>query len=37
MIDKNDYEFIVKFDCNNASERERILTSPNEKLEVQLI
>lgn len=33
MIDKNDYEFIVRFDSNNPAERERILTSPTEKLE----
>jgi V-type H+-transporting ATPase subunit H len=33
MIDKEDYDFIVRFDCNNASEREKILTNPNEKLE----
>lgn len=33
MIDKDDYEFIVRFDCNNAAEREKILTNPNEKLE----
>jgi len=33
MIDKNDYEFIVRFDSNNAAERERILSSPTEKLE----
>ena len=34
MIDKSDYEFIVRFDCNNPTERDRILTNPNEKLEV---
>ncbi len=33
MIDKEDYEFIVRYDCNNASEREKILTNPNEKLD----
>lgn len=33
MIDKEDYDFIVRFDCNNAAEREKILTNPNEKLE----
>ena len=33
MIDKNDFEFIVKFDSNNQAEKERILTSPTEKLE----
>lgn len=32
MIDKEDYDFIVRFDCNNAAERERILTG-NDKLE----
>lgn len=32
MIDKEDYDFVVRFDCNNAAERERIL-SGNEKLE----
>lgn len=34
MIDKEDYEFMVRYDCNNANEREKILTNPNEKLEV---
>ena len=33
MIDKNDYDFIIKFDSNNSAERQRILTSPTEKLE----
>jgi len=33
MIEKEDYEFIVRFDTNNAAEREKILTNPNEKLE----
>lgn len=33
MIDKEDYDFISRFDCNNAAERERILSNPNEKLE----
>lgn len=33
MIDKEDYEFMVRYDCNNANEREKILTNPNEKLE----
>ena len=33
MIDKNDFEFIVRFDSNNSAERERILSSPTEKLE----
>lgn len=33
MIDKDDYEFIVRYDCNNANEREKILTNPNEKLD----
>lgn len=34
MIDKNDYEFINRFDSNNAAERERILSNPNERIEV---
>ncbi|CAF1123620.1 unnamed protein product, partial [Brachionus calyciflorus] len=33
MIDKQDYELINRFDSNNASEREKILTHPTEKLE----
>ena len=37
MIEKEDYEFIVRFDTNNAAEREKILTNPNEKLEVNLL
>lgn len=33
MIEKEDYEMIVRFDCNNYAEREKILTNPNEKIE----
>ena len=33
MIDKEDFEFIVRFDSNNPAERERILNSPAEKIE----
>ena len=36
MIDKSDYEFINRFDSNNANERERILSSPEEKIEVKM-
>ena len=34
MIDKNDYEFMNRFDSNNPAEREKILTHPTEKVEV---
>jgi hypothetical protein len=37
MIEKNDYEMIVRFDCNNANEREKILSNPTEKLEVKYL
>lgn len=33
MIDKEDFDMIVKFDCNNPAVRESILSNPNEKLE----
>lgn len=33
MIDKDIYEFINRFDCKNAVERERILTHPSDQLE----
>ncbi len=33
MIDKEDFEFINRFDSNNSAERERILSSPAEKIE----
>ena len=33
MIDKEDFEFINRFDSNNTAERERILSSPTEKIE----
>lgn len=35
MIDKEDFDMIVKFDCNNPAMRESILSNPNEKLEVR--
>ena len=34
MIDKEDYELIVRFDSQNVVERERILSNPNERVEV---
>lgn len=33
MIDKQDYEFMNRFDSNNATEREKILSHPTEKLD----
>ena len=34
MIERGDYEFMNRFDANNASEREKILSNPTEKFEV---
>lgn len=34
MIERADYEFMNRFDANNASEREKILSNPTEKFEV---
>ena len=36
MIDKTDYEYINRLDSNNQAERERLLSSPNEKVEVYI-
>jgi len=33
MIERADYEFMNRFDANNASEREKILSNPTEKFE----
>ena len=37
MIDKEDYELIVRFDSQNVVEREKILSNPNERVEVPII
>lgn len=33
-MERADYEFMNRFDSNNAAEREKILTHPTEKFEV---